>query len=111
MARMASKKKTQPKSNTNLPFVLLGIGLVLMIAAAIWLLGSGGAPSLPAQERVSLSDAKAAFDAKTAVFLDVRGEDQFAASHIPGAVNIPEQLLPGRFGELPKNQWIITYCT
>jgi hypothetical protein len=62
-------------------------------------------------QRVTLEDSKTAFDSGEAVFLDVRSESSYMASHIPGAVFIPLPELEGRIGELDPNQWIITYCT
>ena len=64
-------------------------------------------------KRVSLEDAKAAFDNGTAIIVDVRSEQAFAAGHIPGAINIQLgefESDPTELG-LPKDQWIITYCT
>jgi 3-mercaptopyruvate sulfurtransferase SseA len=61
--------------------------------------------------RVSLVDAKSAFDAKVAVFLDVRAVESFDQAHIPGALNIPLDQLEARLSELDPNAWIITYCT
>ena len=63
--------------------------------------------------RVSVEQAKAAFDSGAAIIVDVRSADAYAASHVPGAINIqleefetnPTDL------ELDKEQWIITYCT
>jgi 3-mercaptopyruvate sulfurtransferase SseA len=63
--------------------------------------------------RVSVEEAKAAFDSGAAIIVDVRSAEAYAASHVPGAINI--QL--GEFEinptglELDKDQWIITYCT
>lgn len=62
-------------------------------------------------ERLTLADAKAAFDGNQAVFLDVRGQADYQAGHIPGAVSISINDLSARLGELDKNDWIITYCT
>jgi rhodanese-related sulfurtransferase/DNA-binding transcriptional ArsR family regulator len=42
--------------------------------------------------------------------LDVRPPEEFAAGHVPGAVNIPIQELEKRFRELPKRKEIIAYC-
>ncbi|HEY5902067.1 MAG TPA: rhodanese-like domain-containing protein [Anaerolineales bacterium] len=72
-----------------------------------------GEPQISETEvpRLSLEEAKAAFDGKTAVFVDVRGAGSYAASHIPGALSIPLNELEGRLGELDPSQWIITYCT
>ncbi|WP_106814881.1 rhodanese-like domain-containing protein [Microbacterium timonense] len=33
--------------------------------------------------------------------IDVREVDEFAAGHVPGAVNIPMSVIGGRLGELP----------
>lgn len=42
--------------------------------------------------------------------LDVRPPGEFAAGHIPGAINIPVQQLQRRLRELPKSREIIAYC-
>ncbi len=45
-----------------------------------------------------------------AVLLDVRTREEFAAGHVPGAVNIPVDELRARLGELPKDRLILPYC-
>ena len=63
--------------------------------------------------RVSLAEAKNAYDNKLAIFVDVRDKQAYDTEHIKGAINI--QL--GEFEvnptdlDLDKNQWIIIYCT
>lgn len=42
--------------------------------------------------------------------LDVRPAEEFAAGHVPGAVNIPVQALEKRIKELPKRREIVAYC-
>jgi rhodanese-related sulfurtransferase len=42
--------------------------------------------------------------------VDVRMPDEFAAGHIPGAVNIPLDDLRERLAELPANRPIVAYC-
>lgn len=42
--------------------------------------------------------------------LDVRPEDEFAAGHLPHAVNIPLRELARRLREIPKSGEIIAYC-
>ena len=42
--------------------------------------------------------------------LDVRPDDEFAAGHLPNAINIPLRDLPRRLRELPKNREIVAYC-
>jgi hypothetical protein len=98
------------------------IGLVLIVGVGIWYLNpSRGAAvvseqlptedPLPQIERVSLPDAKAAFDGGSAVFVDVRDAQSYASEHLKGAKSIPLGEIPNRLGELDKNAWIITVCT
>jgi len=42
--------------------------------------------------------------------LDVRPPEEFAAGHVPGAVNIPIHELEKRLAELPKRREIVAYC-
>jgi len=72
-----------------------------------------GEPQIPESEvpRVSLAEARAAYDARSAVFLDVRAASSYASGHIPGALSIPLDELEARMGELDPAHWIITYCT
>jgi rhodanese-related sulfurtransferase/DNA-binding transcriptional ArsR family regulator len=42
--------------------------------------------------------------------LDVRPPKEFAAGHLPGAVNIPVHELEKRLGELPKRKEVVAYC-
>lgn len=42
--------------------------------------------------------------------IDVRDRDEYAASHIPFAINISLNELRKRLNELPKNNIIVTAC-
>jgi NADPH-dependent 2,4-dienoyl-CoA reductase/sulfur reductase-like enzyme/rhodanese-related sulfurtransferase len=42
--------------------------------------------------------------------VDVRTPTEFAAGHIPGAVNVPVDELRSRLGELPRDRPITVYC-
>lgn len=42
--------------------------------------------------------------------LDVRPAEEFAAGHVPGAVNIPIHELERRLSELPKRREVVAYC-
>ena len=42
--------------------------------------------------------------------LDVRPAEEFAAGHLPGALNIPVHELEKRIKELPKRREIVAYC-
>jgi len=61
--------------------------------------------------RVTLEEAKTAFDSGEAIFVDVRSAASYETSHIPGALSIPLGELESRINELDPHQWIITYCT
>ncbi len=67
--------------------------------------------SFPEIARVTLGNAKAAYDLKQATFVDVRDADSYGNSHIPNAKSIPLAELESRLGELDPNAWILTYCT
>lgn len=42
--------------------------------------------------------------------LDVRPAEEFAAGHLPGAINIPLSELEARLGELRPDQEVVAYC-
>ncbi|XXF75180.1 rhodanese-like domain-containing protein [Myxococcaceae bacterium GXIMD 01537] len=45
------------------------------------------------------------------LLVDVRSPEEFAAGHLPGAVNIPVETLSGRLGELgPPEKPVAVYC-
>ena len=72
-----------------------------------------GFPEPPADgaPRISLADAKAAFDAGAAVFIDSRAEAAYKVEHIKGAINIPGGTLDAKLKQLPKDKKIIVYCS
>lgn len=117
---MARKKQTR----SLLPMVMMVLGGLLVLGALAWtvytLIQPGQQNTLsPSEEndpyadvpRVSLGDAKAAYDTGGAVFLDVRELAFYNIGHIPGSVSIPLDELPARLSELDPNDWIITYCS
>jgi hypothetical protein len=53
----------------------------------------------PQIERISLGEAKIAFENQQALFLDVRSAESYAAGHIPGAINTGKFIQSIRFGE------------
>lgn len=69
----------------------------------------GSAADVP---RITLEEAKKAFDAGTAVFVDSRPEPAYKEEHIAGAINIPNGAnAPEKFSSLPKGKKIIVYCS
>ena len=63
--------------------------------------------------RIEVDDAKAKLDSGEAVALDVvqQGAWEQIDGAVEGAVRIPPQEIEQRFGELPRDLEIITYCT
>ena len=101
------------------PWLVVGGGLLLLLVAVTYaLLNKPVTPVVTATldsvsqvQRVTLDQAKAAYDAGSAVFLDVRDAGSYEASHIPGAILMPVSELPNLYGELDPKAWIIPYCT
>jgi hypothetical protein len=102
------------------PIILMSSGLILLIGVTLFYVlylpktsqSKSSKPVLPIIiTRITLADAKQAYEEKTALFLDVRSSASYSYSHIPNSVNIPLIFLEERLGELDKNQWIIPYCT
>ena len=118
-------KKRRKQQQPNLPVLLLVMAGILLVLASVLLFRNQTSPppsqapdsggheeeSYPEIERVSLEDAKAALDAGTAIFVDVRGDQAYAAAHVAGSVSLPLTEIESRIDDLDPNQWIITYCT
>lgn len=120
--RTSNRRKIQ-ETKKRFPFTLLlsGIGLIL-IGFLMWLSldnsnkqAVNSTPDLgipfPNIQRVSLDEAKRAFDSQSAIFVDVRDSNSYAQQHIKGAINIPLGVFESHLDELPKDRWIILYCT
>lgn len=56
-------------------------------------------------ERVQKKDA-------AMIILDVRSPEEFAAGHVPGAINVPYTHLPARISSLPSptGKDVVVYC-
>ncbi len=112
---MSNKIKKKPKQSnpSMLPLYFLASGIVLVLVAVVILSQPSKTTPVDAGmiERVSPVEAWEAWESGQAVLLDVRAESDFAANHAAGSVNIPLSELENRLEELPREKWIITYCT
>lgn len=63
----------------------------------------GDHPQVSVQEAIALTGPRG-------VLLDVRTPTEYAAGHIPGAVNIPVDELRSRLVELPRDRPVAAYC-
>jgi len=121
---LKGKKPTAIRQRSNIWLPLLAAGAIGLIITGILILRNPTPPVAPSPiavehteetfpeiPRVNLTQAKAAFDGRTAIFLDVRDAGSYEAGHIPGALSIPLAMLNERANELKPTDWIITYCT
>ena len=122
-----SQPTSKPTRSVQKPFpwplALLIVGLFLVAAGVGYSVLSSDADEevavppdtagLPFPEiaRISAEETKARVDGGTAVVVDVRSAEEYAAAHISGAVSIPLGEIQARSGELNPNAEIITYCT
>jgi hypothetical protein len=118
-------KQNRRNSGSTIPLILFASGIVLILAAAIWTFQQGASPAgsgaqvlpttnpamipLPGIARVSVEEARAAYEQGEAVFLDVRNQESYAESHVPGAILMAESEVGQRLGELDPEKWVITY--
>lgn len=61
--------------------------------------------------KISLADAKKAFDEGDAVFVDVRSAESFNSERVKGAVNIGIGDIDANLAKLPKDKKIVVYCS
>lgn len=91
----------------QLALFLMLAGIALLAAMVLLLISSGPGEAA----RVELAEAKTAYDTGSALFIDVRDADAYAAGHIPNALNIPLADIAARLVELDPAAPAITYCT
>ena len=117
----------RPEQGKLFPILMIAAGIILILGSVLWLINATqisqarvgsvsspiSSPKIPYPDipRVSLGDAKAAYELKQATFIDVRGEPYYSQGHIPGALSISEDQLNSQVRGLDVNSWIITYCT
>jgi len=93
-----------------------------MLAAAASIADQAGpAPSQPAAAPVAagispplvsqqaLLERQAKGDPSLFV-LDVRTPEEYAAGHVPGAVNVPYDQVASRLAQIPKDKDVVLYC-
>lgn len=122
--RKASARKNTSKPQPTRPnFLLIGLGLVVLVAlisaAALWMnrpapvgaisapAASGSTGQLP--DEVSVAQA-AALREQGAFILDVRTPEEWAEYHIPGSTLIPVDELESRIAEVPQGQQVVVVC-
>jgi phage shock protein E len=85
--------------------ILLALGTVLFMAGCVQQKTGGDAP-LTSQALASLLKAKT----MGLMLIDVRTPDEYAAGHIPGAVNIPVDVITDQPPLADRAARIVVYC-
>jgi 3-mercaptopyruvate sulfurtransferase SseA len=108
------------------PWTLAGLAVILVGVAGFLFAYTRSLPGPAAQTRASnqqgdipfpevpripLEEAKAKFDAGTALIVDTRSREEYDQSHIPNAISLPLTELNTQNPDLPRDVEIITYCT
>jgi hypothetical protein len=65
----------------------------------------------PRAPRISLAEAKADFDAGTAVFIDTHSPATYETEHVAGSINVPATELAANIDKIPKGKKLIAYCS
>jgi rhodanese-related sulfurtransferase len=61
-------------------------------------------------EAVTADELEKRLQSGTAIVIDVRPGEEYAAGHIPGALSIPVKELAKRLSSLPRRKEIVAYC-
>ena len=91
-----------------IPIVLSALMLTGCVGA-----GNGTSNNTKGYRRISMDEAVEMMERETGyIILDVRRPDEFAAGHIPNAINVPNEIIgTAEIPELPdKDQLIMVYC-
>jgi rhodanese-related sulfurtransferase len=73
----------------------------------------GGSSAKKTYRQISMEEAVTMMEKESGyIILDVRRPDEFASGHIPGAINVPNEIIgKDKIAELPdKDQMIMVYC-
>jgi rhodanese-related sulfurtransferase/predicted transcriptional regulator len=61
-------------------------------------------------EAIDAAALRQRLDAGDVTLIDVRPASEFAAGHLPGAINIPAEELDARLAEIPAERDVVAYC-
>lgn len=60
---------------------------------------------------IGVADFEKALKSGSAVMVDARSAEEYGKGHLKGSVNIPAEEVAKRFGELPKDKPVVTFCS
>lgn len=61
--------------------------------------------------RITAEELHKLWEKKDVLIIDTRPEPDYKASHIPGAISIPTNMVAAKVDELPRDKMIVAYCT
>lgn len=85
----------------------------MMLISILLLTGCGASRAEASYRQITMEDAVSLMEQESGyIILDVRTPEEFAAGHIPGAINIPNETIgDADISQLPdKDQLILVYC-
>jgi len=105
-AKKREARKRRSIQKFNIAWLYIGLGLVVVVAAAFLLLQ-------PKEELSSEIPASQAFEKYQGgdFFMDVRDQQEWDQGHITGSTHIPLENLQSRLEELPRDRDIVVVCT
>ena len=111
IAVVACARSTQ--SNDNTVAVLANTTATAAPTATPPVIAAPSQTPTPAEDapRITLEEAKKAYDEGKAFIIDARAEEAYKAEHIKGSVNIRQDTLDARLKEIPRDKTIIVYCS
>ncbi len=101
----AAHSRKQKSRKSNRTWIGIGLGAIVIVAAAFLLLRQ---PKAASQE-ISAAQAYAKYQ-QGIFFLDVRTQEEWDQEHIAHSTLIPLDELQNRLGELLKDQEIVVVC-
>lgn len=104
------------KRNKLIPIWIILAVVVVVVGVFVYqgIRGLSGNPVLRSQDdvpRVTVAEVQQALQNEGAILLDVRTAEQYAASHVQGALSVPLTEIESYVAGLDKDAWYITYCT
>lgn len=100
-------------SKTALITLFLFTVLINVAAAQSVFVGKAGAEGKVLRKYIEPSELKKIVDnpVDSIWIIDVRSEKAFKNGHIPTAKSFPSGTIMSRLNEIPKNKYLIIYCT
>ena len=129
MSKRRYKQKPKAINQRRIAIFTIISGIVLLLVVGVLALGGAKQSAAPATvseipdyhddqgipypevKRIPVAEARAMYDAGTALFVDVRSQGEYDTAHVANALSLPLADLDARYQELPKDTQIITYCT